>query len=67
MAGSGLGAFAFAPFTDLLINYFDWKNTMIILGAITVQCCILGALLRPVTFYQKKKNKLMVLVVNFVI
>jgi len=48
MAGSGVGAFVFAPFTQYLLKTFDWKMTNIILGAIVLQCCVLGALMRPI-------------------
>ena len=57
MAGSGMGAFAFAPFTQFLITNFGWQDTMVILGSITLQCCVLGALLRPVEHFQKRNKK----------
>lgn len=53
MAGSGLGAFAFSPFIQFLIQNFGWQIAMVVLGAITLQCCVLGALLRPVEPYLK--------------
>jgi MCP family monocarboxylic acid transporter-like MFS transporter 14 len=56
MAGSGLGAFAFAPLTKLCINYFGWQSTMVIMGSITLQCCVLGALLRPVEHFKAKRS-----------
>jgi MFS family permease len=59
MAGSGLGAFAFAPVTKLLITYFGWQNTMVIMGSITLQCCVMGALLRPVSHFKPKKSQIM--------
>ena len=61
MAGSGVGAFAFAPFIQFLIKRSDWKMTMIILGGILFLCCILGAFLKPaprVSINQKKLAKL---------
>ena len=48
MAGSGVGAFAFAPFSQALTNTFDWKLAIIIWGSIILQCCVMGALCRPV-------------------
>ena len=44
----GFGSFAFAPLTEYLLTTFGWKLTMIALGSIVIQCCIMGALLRPV-------------------
>jgi hypothetical protein len=43
----GLGALIFAPFIDYLVDEYDWKNTMIILGCLTWICCLLGFFLKP--------------------
>ncbi len=48
MAGSGLGSLSMAPLGTYLLAKFNWDVTMIILGAMILQCCIMGALLRPV-------------------
>jgi MFS family permease len=56
MAGSGVGAFVFAPFTEYLLSIFDWRFTMIILGCIVLQCGILGSLMRPVPPTKLGKN-----------
>jgi MCP family monocarboxylic acid transporter-like MFS transporter 14 len=48
MAGSGVGAFAFAPISQVLLNYFDWKYAIMIFGAIIMLCFLMGAVLRPV-------------------
>lgn len=55
MAGSGMGAFAFAPATKMLVSMYDWRITMVILGCIMIQCCVLGSLLRPLSFHHKAK------------
>ncbi len=39
---------AFPPFVDLINSEFGWKISMIILGSLTLQCCVLGSLLKPV-------------------
>lgn len=52
MAGSGMGAFAMAPIVEYFVREFEWKITLILIGALTLQCCVLGALLRP--FKEKK-------------
>jgi hypothetical protein len=44
---------AFPPFVDLINREFGWKISMIILGSLTFQCCILGALLKPVELKKK--------------
>ncbi|CAF1034173.1 unnamed protein product [Brachionus calyciflorus] len=54
MAGSGLGATAFAPLTHFLNKYFGWKYTMMILAGLVFLCFFLGALLRPIEYYYKK-------------
>ncbi len=46
--GSGLGMFAFSAICNFLINRYDWKNALLILGGITLQGCVLGMLLRPI-------------------
>ena len=48
MAGSGVGSFVFAPLVQGLIRSYDWKFTLIIVSCIMFQCCVLGALLRPI-------------------
>ena len=53
----GVGAFVFAPFTKMLLEMFDWKITMVIMSGLMLQCCVLGALLKPVD--KKKDNKVM--------
>jgi MCP family monocarboxylic acid transporter-like MFS transporter 14 len=58
MAGSGVGAFAFAPFTQYLLKTFGWKVTNIILGAIVLQTCWCGALIKPLKA-KKRTNKSM--------
>ena len=47
MAGSGVGAFVFAPLIEFLIKSFKWKYTMCIMAGIILQCALLGILLKP--------------------
>jgi MFS family permease len=47
MAGSGMGAFAMAPIVEYFVREFEWNITMIFIGAVTLQCAVLGALLKP--------------------
>jgi MFS family permease len=48
MSGSGFGSFAMAPVTTFLINMFDWKVTLVVLGGMILQCVILTKI------YEKK-------------
>lgn len=57
MAGSGVGAFAFAPLLEYLIGKFDWRYTMVIEASIILQCAILGCLLKPLAPKKSAKNK----------
>lgn len=47
MAGSGVGAFIFAPLIEFLIQQFKWKYTMCIMAGIILLCALLGCLLKP--------------------
>jgi hypothetical protein len=58
MTGSGLGAFVFAPFTKYLIESSGWRYTMVLLGCITLQCCVFGALLRPFSDFLQNNDEL---------
>ena len=44
----GIGSFSMAPFATFLLAKYNWDVTMIVLGSMLMQCCIMGALLRPV-------------------
>ncbi len=57
MAGSGLGTFAFAPLTKLMLSKLGWKITMCTYGAIVLQCSVLGAFLRPVAQSKTSQEK----------
>ncbi len=52
----GVGAFAFAPFTEYLLKTFGWKVTLIILAAIILQCCWCGALIKPLKPTKRPKQ-----------
>jgi hypothetical protein len=45
--GSGLGMFAFSAICGFLIDLYDWKNAVFILGGIVLQGCVFGMLMRP--------------------
>lgn len=47
MAGSGIGTFIFAPVTELLIQEYSWRGTLIILGGIMLNLVVCGSIFRP--------------------
>jgi len=47
VCGAGVGCFIFAPAGNLLLQVFDWKNSMLIIAAITAHGVVFGALLTP--------------------
>ena len=49
VAGSGIGTFVFAPLTECLIEWYTWKGTVLILGAIMLNMIPCGAVFRPLT------------------
>ena len=49
VCGAGAGCFIFAPAGQWLLDTFDWKNAMLIVAGITLNGCVFGALLRPLT------------------
>ena len=56
MSGSGMGSFAMAPLVTFLLAKYDWKVAMIVCGGLVLQCCIMGALLRPCPTRLVSKN-----------
>lgn len=58
VCGSGFGTFVFAPFANYLLNNFgSWKNANLVLAGVILNCAIFGALMRPLTYPKKKKDK----------
>ncbi|XP_006886157.1 PREDICTED: monocarboxylate transporter 2-like [Elephantulus edwardii] len=48
MAGSPVFLSTLAPFNQFLFNNFGWKGSFLILGAILLNACVAGSLMRPV-------------------
>lgn len=48
VCGAGFGTLVFAPITAALIDSYDWRGAMLIIGAITLNCIPLGIMFRPV-------------------
>lgn len=47
MSGSGLGTFAYAYLTNILISQYDWRGTVLILSGILLNGVFCGLLFRP--------------------
>lgn len=48
MAGSPVLLSTLAPLNQFLFDSFGWRGSFLILGAIVLNCCVAGALMRPV-------------------
>ena len=47
VSGCGVGMFLYPPLIRFFIQHFGWRGTMLLLGAISLNLCVIGALLRP--------------------
>lgn len=47
ICGSGIGTFLFAPLTSVLLDTYDWKVVLLILGGICLLNCFFGMLFKP--------------------
>ncbi|XP_074652647.1 monocarboxylate transporter 12-B-like isoform X2 [Tubulanus polymorphus] len=56
VCGSGIGTLVFAPLAESLLEKYDWKGSLLIMAGIVLNCCIGGALFRPLE-YTKPKNR----------
>jgi len=48
MTGSPVVLFTLAPLNQFLLDSFGWRGSFLILGSIVFNCCVAGALMRPV-------------------
>lgn len=56
-SGVGVGNFLYPTLIRWLVNKYDWKQSFLILGAISLNICVLGALIRPVKMGELSKNR----------
>ncbi|XP_070703100.1 monocarboxylate transporter 2-like [Pempheris klunzingeri] len=49
MAGSPVFLCVMAPVNQYLLNQFGWRGSLLVLGGVMLNCCVAGALMRPVT------------------
>lgn len=57
MTGSPVILFTLAPLNQLLFDSFGWRGSFLILGSIVLNCCVAGALMRPVNKNALRKPK----------
>ncbi|XP_032898196.1 monocarboxylate transporter 1-like [Amblyraja radiata] len=50
MAGSPVILSTLAPLNQYLLDNYGWKGGFLILGGILLNCCVAGALMRPISF-----------------
>ncbi|XP_070579247.1 monocarboxylate transporter 12-like [Ptychodera flava] len=48
LAGVGLSTFILPPLSQLLIDKYGWRGTLVIVSALTAHLCVGAALLRPI-------------------
>lgn len=53
MAGSPVFLCTLAPLNQFFFDNFGWRGSFIILGAILLNCCVAGALMRPIIIRKK--------------
>ncbi|CAD5113872.1 DgyrCDS3036 [Dimorphilus gyrociliatus] len=47
VCGSGVGTFAIAPLTEVLLQEYGWRGAILLQAGLILNCCICGALFRP--------------------
>uniref|UniRef100_A0A3Q2Z5E3 Monocarboxylate transporter 2-like n=1 Tax=Hippocampus comes TaxID=109280 RepID=A0A3Q2Z5E3_HIPCM len=47
MTGSPVVLFTLAPLNQFLFDSFGWRGSFLILGALVLNCCVAGSLMRP--------------------
>ncbi|XP_075955529.1 monocarboxylate transporter 2-like isoform X2 [Anarhichas minor] len=57
MAGSPVILFTLAPLNQFLFDSFGWRGSFLILGSIVLNCCVAGALMRPVNKNTQPKTE----------
>lgn len=59
VCGSGVGTMICPPLVSLMIANFGWKGTNIIIAGIILNCCVCGAMMRPLEVPRMKKRDLL--------
>ncbi|XP_070564039.1 monocarboxylate transporter 13-like isoform X2 [Ptychodera flava] len=53
MAGTGAGQCIMSVSSQMLLDQYGWRGTLLIVGAINLNICVAGAMMRPTKFYDK--------------
>uniref|UniRef100_A0A8C2X973 Major facilitator superfamily (MFS) profile domain-containing protein n=2 Tax=Cyclopterus lumpus TaxID=8103 RepID=A0A8C2X973_CYCLU len=56
MAGSPVFLCVLAPANQYLLHMFGWRGSLVILGGLMLNCCVAGALMRPVVLPRKPEK-----------
>lgn len=56
--GVSCGSLVFPPIIRLLLDSYGLRGALAVIGGILLNLCVAGALMRPVTFYQDKTDKI---------
>ncbi|KAG7493128.1 hypothetical protein JOB18_001639 [Solea senegalensis] len=56
MAGSPVFLCVVAPLNQYLLDRFGWRGSLFILGALMLNCCVAGALMRPVALPPRRRD-----------
>lgn len=56
VCGSGIGTFILAPFTEWIVDVFGWQGAMLIVAGLVLNCCVFGALFRPLEKKEKARG-----------
>lgn len=56
-SGVGIGNFLYPAIIRWLVNIYDWKQSFLILGALSLNICVCGALIRPVKRPEIKEDQ----------
>lgn len=58
VCGSGFGTFVFAPLATFLLEHLNgWRGANLVLAGTILCCALFGALMRPLTYPKKSKEK----------
>ena len=57
-SGASTGGLIFAPIMSSLFENYGYSGTLLIVAGMTLNICITGALLRPISWFERKNQKL---------
>lgn len=57
MAGSPVLLSTLAPLNQFLYDTFGWRGSFLVLGAVVLNCCVAGSLMRPIQTQQQQQQQ----------